>query len=91
LLATNSGGTSYGDDTNFTTASDGNGDGEDYSGDGGDGDNDEESETENDANAPCFIATAAYSDNYPKTSVLIFFSSVIAITSTLRVRRSNRF
>ena len=37
------------------------------------------------------LTPVVYGAKYPKTSVLIFLSSIIAITLILRVRRSNRF
>lgn len=37
------------------------------------------------------LTPVVYGVKYPKTSVLIFLSSLIAITLTLRIRRSNRF
>ena len=37
------------------------------------------------------LTPLVYGAKYPKTSVLIFLSSIIAITLTLGVRRSNRF
>ena len=37
------------------------------------------------------LTPVVYGVKYPKTSVLIFLSSIIAITLTLRLRRSRRF
>ncbi len=59
LVATNGGGTSYGEDGIFATATDG-GSSDTESGDEGAGDDDEQSQTEDEATGPCFIGTAVY-------------------------------